>query len=120
MVDAQLHLVDFGLSDEIGSHVNSVYSISSNFQATKNQFFNSKWVLSGHPYTKRDDVIAIVYNLLFLMDSQDSWFATKLDTPYTEVVDFRLKADAKEICGGNCCDIFIPLYKEVYGYGLNE
>mgnify|MGYP000854012789 FL=1 len=90
MIEANLHLVDFGLSSELESHVNSIYSISSNFQAMKNQFFTSKWVLSGHPYTKRDDVIAIVYNLLFLMDSQDSWFATKLETEYSELVEFRL------------------------------
>ena len=85
-MDARLHLVDFGLSSELESHVDSNYSISSNFQAMKNQFFNSKWILSGHPYTKRDDVIAIVYNLLFLMDSQNSWFATKIDTEYSELV----------------------------------
>ena len=82
LVDAKLHLVDFGLSSELESRVLSIYSINSNFQAMKNQFFTSKWVLSGHPYTKRDDVIAIVYNLLFLMDFQDSWFATNLDTDY--------------------------------------
>jgi len=120
LVDASLHLVDFGLSSELESHVNSIYSIISNFQAMKNQFFTSKWVLSGHPYTKRDDVIAIVYNLLFLMDSQDSWFATKLNTEYSELVEFRLKADASEICGGNRCEALIPLYEEVYSYGLNE
>lgn len=79
LLEAQLHLVDFGLSDILGSKVNSVYSIRSGFQAMKNQFFSSKWVLTGHPYTKRDDVIAVVYNLLFLMDSQTSWFATKIE-----------------------------------------
>ena len=25
-----------------------------------------------------------------------------------------------EICGGNRCDTLIPLYEEVYSYGLNE
>ena len=54
------------------------------------------------------------------MDSQDSWFATKLETEYSELVEFRLKADASEICGGNRCEALIPLYEEVYSYGLNE
>ena len=54
------------------------------------------------------------------MDSQSSWFATKLDTPFLDVVDFRLKADTSEICGGNRCDTLIPLYEEVYSYALNE
>jgi hypothetical protein len=73
MNTSDLNLVDFGLSEVLDDKLNSAYSIDSQVKVYRNQFFSSRWVLKGHPYTKRDDVISIVYNLLFLMDPTNSW-----------------------------------------------
>jgi hypothetical protein len=89
-------------------------------QINRNQFFSSKWVLKGHPYTKRDDVISIVYNLLFLMDPTNSWFEKFMTVPYKETIKFKLAATSDELCGGERCGCLKDVYNEAYSYALNE
>jgi hypothetical protein len=74
LVTSDLNLVDFGLSEFLGENLNSMDSLDSDFEADRNPLFSSRWVLLGYPYTKRDDAISIVYNILCLMDPDDSWF----------------------------------------------
>ena len=54
------------------------------------------------------------------MDSKTSWFATKVELPVQELVDWKLNADSKEICGGTRCGALKPLYEEVYKYKVND
>ena len=83
--------------------------------------FASNWVLAGHPFSKRDDAIAIVLNLLFFRDSKTSWFREKANEPFETVVDWRLNsATNKQICGGNRCKVLLPLYEEVNSYKEDE
>jgi len=77
-------------------------------------------VLQGHPYAKRDDVIAIVYNLLFLMDSKTSWFEHKIECSMDHIIKFKRNSPSHVICGGMRCSMLIPLYEEVYSIGFKE
>lgn len=120
IVTSELNLVDFGLSQFLGDKYDSKFSIDSQVEINRNQFFSSKWVLKGHPYTKRDDVISIMYNLLFLMDPTHSWFAKFMTVPYKEAIKFKLAATNEEMCGGQRCGCLLPVYEEAYSYALNE
>ena len=120
IVSTDLHIVDFGLSQFLHDKIDSKVSIDSNAEINRNQFFSSRWVLKGHPYTKRDDVIAIVYNLLFLMDPTESWFEKYMQVPYLDTIKFKLKATNEELCSGQRCSCMVPLFEEAYSYSINE
>ena len=92
MITSQLNFVDFGLSEILSEKYDSRNSVQNDAEVNRNQFFTSKHVLKGHPYTKRDDCIAIVYNLLFLMDPETSWFEKYMHLPYKETIKYKIEA----------------------------
>lgn len=112
-----LTFVDFGLSNFISEDLESKTSAMQQNEYNRNQFFSSRWVLQGFPYTMRDDVISIVYNLLFLMNATTSWFDKYGDEPYLTTLKFKLEASKEELCE---CKALAPLYEEAYSYTIDE
>ena len=65
-------------------------------------------------------MIAIVYNLLFLMDPHESWFEKYLRSPYFETKNFKQEATKEELTSGKGCSYLAPLFEEAYSYSIIE
>lgn len=80
-----MYLIDYGCSYSYlksnGHHIQNL--IEQNVSNDRNIVFASKHYFSGQTLSRRDDIISIVYNLLFMMDQNDFEFAKIfVDKPY--------------------------------------
>ena len=72
LISPNLHLIDFGSSyryrNYSGVHIKDT---NSEVSTDRNLAFVSKNYFNGTTLTRRDDIISIVYNLIYLMNPHD-------------------------------------------------
>ena len=76
----------------------------------------------GNQASRRDDIIMIVYNMIYLLNPYNSWMYRFLRTgdPINDMMKFKAKASAEEICEGERCECILDLCKEAYSYDFEE
>ena len=101
-----ISLIDFGVSRlyldrKSGKHVpnKTVNTFVGNI------IFASPNALRGQTLSRRDDIIQIIFNLVFLMNSSTNWineikFKNNL---LSEMRKFKMKATVEEFCRGERC-----------------
>lgn len=85
--------------------------------------FGSKHVLMGNQTSRRDDIIQIVYNMIYLLNPPNSWmyrFDQDDSSPQSEIRKFKQRASPEEICEGERCHVLIELCKEAYSYDYED
>lgn len=83
--------------------------------------FASKHVINGNSSSRRDDIIQIVYNLIYLLNPVDCWMFTffDLEDPLSKMAEFKRAATPEIICAGERCKCIIDLCQEAYSYDFD-
>ena len=123
---SSLFLIDFGTSYKyMSTNVMGQESHNPNITGQKfylNTLFASKHTIMGNQSSRRDDIIQIVYNLIYLLNPKDSWMYRFQDAqdPVAVMRDFKVNALPKEICEGDRCGCITDLCAEAYSYKYDE
>ena len=74
-----------------------------------NTLFASKHTIMGNQSSRRDDIIQIVYNMIYLLNPMDSWMYKFLEVsdPVKQMRDFKEWATPQDICAGARCNCII-------------
>lgn len=116
-------MIDFGVSrkyikEDTGKHIKNsqVNSFVGNIIFASHHAFECKTL------SRRDDIIQIIYNLVYLMNPEVSWIYDILNSSniQEEMRNFKIKATPDEICFGERCKCLIPICKEAYSIGYEE
>ena len=88
-------------------------------------YFCSKNLFTGQTLSRRDDIIQVIYTLVFMRDSDNYW--QKFVNPtnqdgkdYEYIKSFKMNTSAKEFCKSEKCEILSPLLEEAYSYSYDE
>jgi serine/threonine protein kinase len=123
---SNIFLIDFGTSykynykDLFGNEFHLPNVTGQKFYL--NTLFASKHTIMGNQSSRRDDIIQIVYNLIYLLNPKDCWMYKFLETddPIGEMRDFKEKASPQQICAGDRCQCIIQLCEEAYSYDYDS
>ena len=81
----------------------------------QNEWFASKHAFNYHRCSRRDDIIQLIYVLLFL---HTRLYSIRDEAPTADVIgNFKKKATAARMCDGTP---FEPLLAEAYSYSYDE
>ena len=83
-----------------------------------NEWFGSVNALHGHHLTRRDDIIQLVYSLVFAQDGFQSILTKAQDEE--EIRAFKLKATAEEFCAGPNTHYLTPILEVAMAYKFEE
>ena len=81
-----------------------------------NQYFVSKHLLKGNEPSRRDDIIQILYTLIFLLNR----FKPLENLDQEAVIKFKTERDEEEFCAGQDSILLAPLLKEVDSYNFED
>jgi hypothetical protein len=116
-------MIDFGVSrkyinKDTGKHLKNeqVNSFVGNI------IFASHHAFECQTLSRRDDIIQIIYNLVYLMNPEVSWVYDILNSHniQEEMRNFKIKSTPDEICFGERCQSMLPICKEAYSIGFDE
>jgi hypothetical protein len=89
----EIYLIDFGVSrkfiDRSGKH--KIESINVPFSG--NTIFSSRNAHAERTLSRRDDIISLVYMMIYLIDTNITWFNFDLpaERQFKQVTEFKLK-----------------------------
>lgn len=89
----------------------------------RNLFFASKNYFSGHTLSRRDDIIQIIYNLIYLTNPKDFKMAKiflESRNLFYDMQEYKSKTSPEELCQDERCRCLIPVLKEAYSYEYDE
>lgn len=114
-----IFLIDFGVSRTYLQQDGKTHLPNKQ----QNSFVGNIIFASHHAFmcqslSRRDDIIQIVYNLVYLLNPEVSWVYDILNSSNVqeEMKNFKVKATPEDICHGERCDCLIPLCREAYRY----
>ena len=96
----QLYLIDFGISqkylDEKGEHL----PFKKDVAFKGNVIFSSKNAFAQYTLGRRDDIISLMYFLIFCVNSNLSWIdnARPISDQYEEITRYKINTKAKDFC----------------------
>ena len=125
-IPSNLYLIDFGTSykyttnNNLGKEEHLANITGQKFYL--NPMFASKHTILGNQSSRRDDIIQIVYNLIYLLNPPNCWLYRFDHTtdPAEEMRKFKESATPKEICEGERGECLIELCKEAYSYEYED
>lgn len=91
--------------------------------ACRNLFFASKNYFNHNTLSRRDDIIQIVYNLIYLTNPQKFPMAKiflESRNVFDELGYYKLNFSPEEICQDERVKCFIPVLTEAYKYSYVE
>lgn len=86
-----------------------------------NVIFSSKNAFQNISLSRRDDIISLVYFMIFCSNSKQPWIDSKrpISEQYKEIGIFKIKTDARDFCDKET-EFLYPLLKYSYGLGYDE
>lgn len=68
---AKMYLIDFGCSHPYMKDGKHIKNLRNSKDKNRNLVFASKNYFNGHTLSRRDDIISILYNLIYLMNPHE-------------------------------------------------
>jgi len=83
--EKRVYLIDFGLSDLYISNKKHIVNFKTNLKVGTHQFMSNNIYNGGNDYSRRDDIISILYTVIYLIKGRLPWgiFIKKDDTKST-------------------------------------
>ena len=121
----KLFLVDFGLADKFLDKDKKHLPDKIQNNNLGNFVFASKWAFLDHRHSRRDDVCMVFYNLIWMLEPNNSWLGEKgkmsnINQALEETKENKLKLDPKEVCSPKRTQFLIKFCEEIYSYGYDE
>lgn len=119
---SKLYLIDFGLSkrylDENGNHVEFRKNVA--FQG--NLIFSSKNAFGQVTLSRRDDLISLIYFLIFCVDSKLDWIdlTRPISDQFNEIARYKILTKPRELCQKPGRQFLYPLCKYIYQLNFKE
>jgi serine/threonine protein kinase len=110
--EKRVYLIDFGLSSFYISNEKHIINFKTNGQVGT-QLFMSKNIHEGNDYSRRDDIISILYTIIYLIKGALPWDG--LPTSY----DIKLILTTEEVCLG-IPSVFKKLLDYAYSLKFEE
>lgn len=113
----QLHLIDFGISqryvDEDGKH----HPMLQKVPFKGNVIFSSKNAFAQITLSRRDDIISLIYMLIFCINSKQAWIdnSRPVNEQFEEIGKFKVLTKSKDFCDKET-EFLLPLLS--YSYKL--
>ena len=117
----QLYLIDFGISmtfeDEQGDHK----PMETDVPFKGNAIFSSKNAFARITLSRRDDIISIVYILVYLIDTELKWidFDKPIAQQFEDIANFKIITSAKDFLSQRT-KFLLPLLEYAYKLGFDE
>lgn len=96
----RLHLIDFGISqrylDKNGKHL----EFKTGVPFKGNVIFSSKNAFAQISLSRRDDIISLVYFLIFCVNSKQSWIdnSRPVSEQFDEIAKYKINTKSKDFC----------------------
>ena len=123
---AKMYLIDFGCSHPYikdGKHIENVRSLKDK---NRNLIFASKNYFNGQTLSRRDDIISILYNLIYLMNPHkfkmgEIFQSENFIQSFKDMRDYKLKSSPLKICSETQrTKCLLNFCKEAYSYGFSD
>ena len=117
----QLYLIDFGISmpyqDEQGNH--NQLEVDVPFKG--NAIFSSKNAFARITLSRRDDIISLVYLLVYLVDTELTWidFDKPIIQQFEDIANYKINTSAKDFLSKRT-KYLLPLLEYAYKLGFDE
>ena len=117
----QLYLIDFGISmtylDEQGHH--KPLEIDVPFKG--NAIFSSKNAFARITLSRRDDIISIMYILVYLIDTELTWidFDKPIVQQFEDIANYKINTQAKDFLSKRT-KFLLPLLEYAYKLDFDE
>ena len=121
-----MHLIDFGCSHAYMIDGKHIKNLKKSKDKDRNLIFASKNYFNGHTLSRRDDIISILYNLIYLMNPYElklgNLFQSKsFNKSYKQIREYKLKSSPEKICNETqrrkC---LLNFCKEAYSYSFAD
>lgn len=108
--------------DNLDRHIKNNLVLKSDFSDPHRYLFASKNFFSGQTLSRRDDIIQIVHNLVYLLNpkNQEVEYIMEQDDVFSGMGDYKLSASPEDVCSEDICKCLIPLLAEAYSYDFEE
>ena len=117
----KMYLIDFGISqrylDDQGNHV----PFKSDVPFKGNIIFSSKNTFAQKSLSRRDDIISLIYFLVFCVNSNISWLdnSRPVSAQFDQIGKFKINTSAKDFCS-EYTPFLAPLLRYAYKLGYTE
>ena len=92
-------------------------------KVTRNMFFASPNYFTGQTMSRRDDIIQIVYNLIYLTNPQDFKMAKifmESANLFSDMSEYKSNTSPNDICSDERTKCLLPILEEAYSYGYSD
>lgn len=117
----KLYLIDFGISQsylkENGEHI----PFERDVPFKGNVIFSSKNAFDQLSLSRRDDIISLMYFIIFCVNSNQSWIdnVRPISDQFEEIAKYKINTKAKDFCNKQT-NFLYPLLKYSYRLEFEE
>lgn len=115
--DPVAYIIDYGQArkylDSEGHHIPDQMQLNSG-----NEWFASVNAFRGHTHSRRDDIIQLIYTLIYCLDGFKHILKHAPDE--SKIGPFKLRAKAREMCSGPKTFNLTQVLEEAYSYKYDQ
>ena len=117
----KLYLIDFGISSRFLDENNNHIPFEQNVSFKGNLIFSSKNAFAEVTLSRRDDIISLVYFLIFCVNSKQSWIDAErpISDQYDEIARYKINTKPIDFVN-NQTKCFLPLLRYAYKLEFEE
>ena len=84
--------------------------------------FASKNYFCGHTLSRRDDIIQIIYNLVYLLNPPNFRMVKIMesDNVFAAMKSYKVGTSPEKVCSESVLECLRPILSEAYSYGYDE